>query len=97
MFLWTAKAGAYLCICRLSSQIQTNMRELSVREQVCSDVGRGFHSTSWWSWGVEERYRQGNNKDNPFLKSILFMQTAGRGKGAEGTESQSSKSEAVPG
>lgn len=73
------------------------MQELSVKEQVCSDVGRGFHSTSWWSWGVEERYRQGTNKGNPFLKSILFMQTAGRGKGAEGMESQSSKSEAVPG
>lgn len=45
---------------------------------------------------MEERYRQGN-KDNPFLKSILFMQTAGRGKGAEGMEGQSSKSGAVPG
>lgn len=42
---------------------------------------------------MEERQRCGD-KDNLFLKSILFTRTAGGG-GAEGTEGQNSKSGAV--
>jgi len=45
---------------------------------------------------VGEGYRQGD-KNIPFLRSVLCMWAAGGGKGAEGTEGQSSESGAVPG
>lgn len=67
-----------------------------VRGQVCSGVRRGFlfRQLVELECGREVQTR---NKNNQFWKSFLFMWTAGRGKGAGGTKSHSSKSGAVPG